>query len=81
MKAKELRTLTQSDLEKKREELYKELMKDRAQIAIGTAPKNPGNVRVMKKTIAKINTIITELSRKAVTSDKQDAAASKEVAK
>ena len=57
MKAKELRVMNELDLENKTIELKKELMKINSQIAIGTIPKNPGKVREMKRTIAKILTI------------------------
>ena len=57
MKAKELKVLNEFELESKTVELKKELMKLNSQIAIGTIPKNPGKVREIKKTIAKILTI------------------------
>lgn len=57
MKAKELKLMNEPDLENKVLELKKELMKVNSQIATGTAPKSPGKVRTMKKTIAKILTI------------------------
>lgn len=57
MKAKELKVLNEFELESKTVELKKELMKLNSQIAIGTVPKNPGKVREIKKTIAKILTI------------------------
>ena len=57
MKAKELKLMNELDLENKISELKKELMKINSQIAIGTVPKSPGKVNVMKKTIAKILTI------------------------
>lgn len=60
MKAKELRSLTKKDLETKLDELKKELVKSNAQIATGTVPKSPGQIKQMKKTIAKILTILKE---------------------
>ncbi|MCX6708141.1 MAG: 50S ribosomal protein L29 [Candidatus Woesearchaeota archaeon] len=65
MKIKELRALGENDLKQKKQELYKELMKDNAQVATGTIPKNPGKLRLAKKTIARINTIFTEARKKA----------------
>ena len=62
MKAKELRTMSDPDLENKALELNKELMKINSQIAIGTIPKSPAKVREIKKTIAKILTIKIEKS-------------------
>lgn len=55
---KKLKTTSREDLTKKREEIYKELIKDRTQVALGTMPKNPSKLRVAKKTIARINQIL-----------------------
>ena len=57
MKAKELKVMSEIDLENKSSELKKELMKVNSQIAIGTLPKSPGKVKEMRQTIAKILTI------------------------
>ena len=64
MKAKELRLMSEIDLENKSMELKKELMKLNSQIAIGTAPKSPGKVKEIKRTIAKILTIKNEIISK-----------------
>ena len=58
MKIKELRGMADTDLRGKLLELRKDLAKDNAQIAVGTTPKSPGRVKQMKKTIARILTII-----------------------
>jgi large subunit ribosomal protein L29 len=58
MKSKELHTLSIGELKDKLSEAYKDLMKQNAQIATGTVPKSPGQIKQLKKTIAKINTII-----------------------
>ncbi len=60
IKTKELRSMDVADLDKKIKELKMELMKENAQIATGTIPKSPGNVRNIKKTIARIHTILAE---------------------
>ena len=60
MKRKEIHALPKTELENKLKELRKNLMKENAQIKIGTAPSNPGKVKQIKKMIAKI---ITELKR------------------
>lgn len=67
MKFKELAAMAQPDLKAKLTELQKDLMKDNAQVATGTLPKNPGKIRVTKKTIAKIKQILakTEVPTKA----------------
>ncbi len=58
MKIKELKTLSKEDLLNKLKELKKEQIKNNAQIATGTVPKNPGQVKQTKKTIARILTIL-----------------------
>lgn len=60
MKAKELRALSQQDLQQKMQELYKELMKDNAQVATGTIPKSPGKIRNQKRAIARIKTLLAQ---------------------
>ncbi len=59
MKIKELRGMGTPELKQKMQELYKELMKDNAQVATGTIPKNPGKIKLAKKTIARIKTILS----------------------
>ena len=58
MKAKELRAMPEAELKSKLKELKKELMKHNAQVAIGASIQNPGKVKVVKKSIARIMTII-----------------------
>lgn len=48
------------DLESKLVDLRKDLMKENAQIALGTNPKSPGKLKNTKKTIARILTIINQ---------------------
>ena len=54
----ELKQMSKDDLNKKMEDFRKELMKLNAQIASGTTPKSPGQVKNLKKNIAKIHTIL-----------------------
>lgn len=60
MKAKEIRSSDKASLNEKVIELKKELVKINAQIVIGTAIKNPGQVKKIKKTLARIITIQQE---------------------
>ncbi|MBL7054844.1 50S ribosomal protein L29 [Candidatus Woesearchaeota archaeon] len=60
MKIKEIRGMDRESLNDRLIELKKELIKVNAQVAIGTAPKSPGQVRAIKKTIAQILTILKE---------------------
>ena len=59
-KAKELRAMGKEERKSKLAELRKEMIKHNAQIATGTTPKSPGQVKQIKKTIAKILTIGNE---------------------
>jgi len=61
MKAKEIRSTDKNTLNEKILELKKELVKINAQVAIGTALKNSGQVRKIKKTMARILTIEKEI--------------------
>ena len=59
-KIKELNALTKEELRARFIDLKKELMKQNAQIAIGTVPKSPGKVRQTKKNIARILMLISQ---------------------
>jgi large subunit ribosomal protein L29 len=59
MKAKELRDLTKEELLKKSVEIKSELLNLRFQAAMKTI-KNPIRLRILKKDVARINTILTE---------------------
>lgn len=54
MNFKELQALKTEDLDKKEEEIRMELIKQQAQVATGTTPKSPGQLKEMKKTLARI---------------------------
>lgn len=76
-KIKELQELSKEELEAKLIELKKDIMKQNAQIATGTSPKNPGKLRQSKKTVAQI---IMLLNGK-VTSPKKEETVAKEESK
>ena len=63
MKFKEMKVMNELDLQNKVLELKKELMKINSQIAVGTVPKNPGKVKELKRTIARILTIETQKNK------------------
>lgn len=73
MKYKELVNLKPAELEKKEQEANMELIKLRAQVATGTAPKNPGQIRQLKQMLAKINTIKTQHMNNPTEDKKKDA--------
>jgi len=60
MKAKEIRSLSEEDMNSKVLDLQKELIKLNAQVATGTQIKNPGLLKKTKKTIARLKTILQE---------------------
>jgi large subunit ribosomal protein L29 len=57
MKYTDIKKLSKDELDKKVQELKTELMKLNAQIAVGTTPKNTKQIRDMKRTLAKIETL------------------------
>jgi large subunit ribosomal protein L29 len=66
LKKNELKAMTLQDLAKRKVELNMELMKLKSQVARGTPPENPGRIRAIRKTIARILTI--QNGKKEVTS-------------
>lgn len=70
IKAKEIRQMNEKQINEKIIEIKKDLMKANSQIAVGTVPENPGQVKQMKKTIARMLTILTE-KKKETKNDKK----------
>jgi len=64
MKIKELSAMNEEDLNKKIIEAKKELIKLNSQVASGTTPKSPSQVRQLKRTVAKILTILNQNKNK-----------------
>ncbi len=60
MKIKEIRKLKDQEFEKKAFELKAELSKLQGQAATSTPPKNPGQIRQIKRTLAKMLTVQRE---------------------
>ncbi|MDD5253596.1 MAG: 50S ribosomal protein L29 [Candidatus Nanoarchaeia archaeon] len=54
IKKNELKHMSKDQMEKKIEELKKDLLKINAQRATKTTPENPGKVKQIRKTIAKL---------------------------
>lgn len=50
--------MNELQLKEKLNDLKKDLMKYNAQISTGTVPENPGRIKLVRKTIAKIYTAI-----------------------
>lgn len=60
MKTKEIREMTKEDREKRLEEIRTELMHERGIAAMGGAPPNPGKIKTLRTTIARILTVQRE---------------------
>jgi len=54
IKNKDLKNMNVQDMSNRLTELRKELMRLNAQKARGTPPENPGKIRLLKRTIAKL---------------------------
>ncbi len=54
LRMKEARKLSKKELSDKLEELQKEMMKLNGQVASGATPENPGRIKEIKRTIARI---------------------------
>lgn len=64
LKVKELRALPLEEARDKLAELQRALAKERASLASGVRPENPGKIRSIRKAIARLLTIITEKTKK-----------------
>ena len=58
--AEELRDESESELRQQLQDLQKELVKERGQIEVGGFAENPGEIGEMKKSIARIKTVLNE---------------------
>ena len=65
LKAKEIRALSTEERLEKLKELKEELLHERGVASMGGAPMSPGRIRSIRKTIARINTIINEDKKKS----------------
>jgi len=61
IKKKQLKQMSRPDLINRLNELKLEYAKEKGQIAVGGSPSNPGRIKEIKKTIARI---LTELKNK-----------------
>ncbi len=57
---KDLKNMSKEDLQTKLNDIRKELIKENAQIAVGTTPKSPGQIKQMKKSIARIIQLLNQ---------------------
>ncbi len=63
VRAKEVREMSDDQIEKQLKDLRNELLKERAITATGGAPESPGRIRELRRTIARILTIQKEEKR------------------
>jgi len=61
MRMKEIREMSKEELEKRLDEIRLDIAKEIAQSKIGGAPENPGRIREMRRTVARI---LTELRKR-----------------
>jgi large subunit ribosomal protein L29 len=60
LRAKEIRGMSDKDLTKQLKDLRSDLLRQNAISATGGAPENPGRIRELRRTIARILTIKQE---------------------
>ena len=60
LRSEEIRDLSLEEMEEKVKELRNELLREKSMIASGGAPENPGRIREIRRTIARILTIKTQ---------------------
>ncbi|MBM3200534.1 50S ribosomal protein L29 [Candidatus Woesearchaeota archaeon] len=68
----DFKNMNVEQLNEKMSDLKKELMKINTQISTGTIPENPGRVKEVKKTIARIITVIS-IKKQQKTDEKKTA--------
>lgn len=57
LRSDEIRDMDSKELDEKVAELRNELLRERSKVASGGAPENPGRIKEIKRTIARILTI------------------------
>ncbi len=60
IRKKDIRNMSEKDMEKNINEFKLELAKEKANVAIGASVTSPGRIREIKKTIARIGTVKRE---------------------
>jgi len=62
LRSEEIRDMTPAERESELDDLETELLNSKAVQAAGGAPENPGRIRELRRTIARIKTIEKELA-------------------
>ncbi len=60
LKMTKIKIMGAKDLETKKKELKLELSKERGKLKVGGMPENPGKLKEIKRTIARINTFLNQ---------------------
>jgi len=68
LKSDEIRDMSLEEMEAKLEELSSELARVRGMAATGGSLENPGRIRELRRTIARLKTIMKEKSKREVRS-------------
>ena len=71
MKYSEFKKMQRDELEKKCDELKLELMKLNAQVAIGTTPKSTKQIREIRRNLARIEALQSEMAIQGLSALKQ----------
>ena len=65
VRSSELRDMAEIDVKKKLMEVQAELMRQKGKITSGGAPENPGRMKELRRTVARILTIMKQRGIKA----------------
>ena len=60
LRVDDIKDMSYEDIVSKKDELRFELAREKALLATGSAPENPGRIRELKRTIARINTVLNQ---------------------
>ncbi len=63
LRSEEIRKMKPDERQKQLTDLTAELLRERALVSAGGAPENPGKSKELRRTIARIHTIIAEQAR------------------
>ncbi|OWP57306.1 MAG: 50S ribosomal protein L29 [Thermoplasmatales archaeon B_DKE] len=59
LRAKQIREMQKTEIEERLKSFEESLLKERASVAMGGAPRNPGKIRSLRRQIARINTVLS----------------------
>ncbi|MGZ4901471.1 MAG: 50S ribosomal protein L29 [Halobacteriota archaeon] len=63
LRSEEIRKMKPDERQKQLDELTAELLRERALVSAGGAPENPGKSKELRRTIARLHTIVVEQRR------------------